>query len=61
MMPTRFKTVKLVAYAVRRRGGQLERHPYACPLPTYTLRLPDAEPQGPFDRHELIDWANEYL
>ena len=61
MQPTRFKTVKLVSYAIRRRGGRLERNPYACPLPTYTLRLPNDEPQGPFDRYELISWANQHL
>lgn len=58
-MPTRFRTIKLIAYAVRRRGGQLERQP--GDMPTYTLQLPGAEPQGPFVRSELISWANRHL
>jgi len=55
-MPTRFRTVKLVTYAIHRRGGWIERQPHA--MPTYTVKLPDADPAGPFNRKELITWAN---
>ena len=55
-MPTRFRTVKLVTYAVHRQGGWIERQPHATP--TYTVKLPDGDPAGPFNRKELITWAN---
>ena len=58
-MPVRFRTIKLVTYAIRRHGGSIERHPAA--LPTYTLQLPDCEPQGPFTRDQLLSWANQHL
>ena len=58
-MPTRFRTVKLVTYAVHRQGGWIERQPHA--MPTYTVKLPDGDPVGPFNRKELITWANIYL
>lgn len=58
-MPTRFRTVKLIAYVVRRQGGTLTRQ--NGDIPTYTLQLPDKEPRGPFNRFELINWANQYL
>lgn len=58
-MPVRFRTIKLVTYAIRRHGGFVERHPAA--LPTYTVQLPDSEPQGPFNRDQLLSWANQYL
>jgi hypothetical protein len=56
VMPTRFRTIKLVTYAVKRRGGWLDKQPHA--MPTYTVKLPDGEPVGPFNRKELITWAN---
>ena len=55
-MPTRFRTIKLVTYAVRRRGGWVDKQPHT--MPTYTVKLPDDEPVGPFNRKELITWAN---
>ena len=55
-MPVRFRTVKLIAYAVRKQGGSI-----SCQNCIYTLQLPDQEPQGPFNRHELIRWANQFL
>lgn len=55
-MPTRFRTVKLVTYAVHRHGGWVERQPHE--MPTYTVKLPDGDPAGPFNRKELITWAN---
>ena len=55
-MPTRFRTVKLVTYAVHRQGGWIERQPHV--MPTYTVKLPDGDPAGPFNRKELITWAN---
>ena len=58
-MPVRFRTVKLVSYAIRRHGGSIERQPAA--IPTYTLQLPDSEPQGPFTRDQLLSWANQHL
>ena len=53
-MPVRFRTIKLIAYAVRKQGGSI-----SCQDLTYTLHLPDREPQGPFNRHQLIRWANQ--
>lgn len=58
-MPVRFRTIKLASYAIRRRGGFIERHPDK--IPTYTLQLPDSEPQGPFTRDQLLNWANQHL
>ena len=58
-MPVRFRTVKLASYAIRRSGGSIERHPDK--IPTYTLQLPDSEPQGPFTRDQLLSWANQHL
>ena len=58
-MPVRFRTIKLVSYAIRRQGGSIERQPAA--IPTYTLQLPDSEPQGPFTRDQLLSWANQNL
>jgi len=58
-MPNRFRTVKFVKYVIRRRGGWVKRH--IDGFPTYTFQLPDADPQGPFTRFELIDWANQHL
>jgi hypothetical protein len=58
-MPTRFRTIKLVTYAVHRKGGWVEKQPHD--MPTYTVKLPDGEPAGPFNRKELITWANIYL
>ena len=58
-MPVRFRTIKLVAYAIRRQGGSIERQPAAIPI--YTLQLPDSEPQGPFTRDQLLSWANQNL
>jgi hypothetical protein len=58
-MPVRFRTIKLVAYVIRRRGGSIERH--SGTMPTYTLQLPDSEPQGPFTRDHLLSWANQHL
>ncbi len=55
-MPTRFRTIKLVTYAVHRQGGWMERQPHA--MPTYTVKLPDGDPAGPFNRKELLTWAN---
>lgn len=55
-MPTRFRTIKLVTYAIRRRGGWIERQPHAMPM--YTVKLPDGDLAGPFNRKELITWAN---
>lgn len=58
-MPQRFRTLKLIKYVIRRKGGSLQRH--IDGFPTYTLHLPNTDPQGPFTRFELIDWANQYL
>ena len=58
-MPKRFHTIKLVAFVVRRDGGQFTRHPGATP--TYTLQFPDREPRGPFTRQELLTYANHNL
>ena len=55
-MPTRFRTIKLIAYAVRKQGGSISTKDF-----TYTLHLPGAEPQGPFNRAQLISWANQHL
>lgn len=58
-MPNRFRTVKLIKYAIRRKGGWIERH--IDGFPTYTFQLPDSDTQGPFTRHELINWANQHF
>lgn len=55
-MPVRFRTIKLISYAVRKQGGTI-----SCQDFTYTLQLPGADPQGPFNRSELISWANQFL
>lgn len=55
-MPVRFRTIKLVSYAIRKRGGVLHRHPAA--MPTYTVELPELQPVGPFNRDQLLRWAN---
>ena len=58
-MPVRFRSIKLVSYAIRRHGGSIERQPDA--IPTYTLQMPNAELQGPFTRDQLLRWANQNL
>ena len=55
-MPVRFRTIKLIVYAVRKQGGSI-----TCQDCIYTLQLPDQEPQGPFNRDQLIRWANQFL
>lgn len=55
-MPTRFRTIKLIAYAVRKQGGSISSKD--C---LHTVHFPDAEPLGPFNRSELISWANQHL
>lgn len=58
-MPVRFRTIKLVSYAVRKRGGWIDKHPGA--VPSYTVQLPAEDELGPFDRNQLLSWANFYL
>jgi hypothetical protein len=55
-MPTRFRTIKLIHYAVRKMGGTISTEDFF-----YTVYLPDTEPRGPFTRDQLIRWANQYL
>jgi len=55
-MPTRFRTIKLIAYAIRKLGGTVSSE--NC---LHTVYLPNAEPRGPFTRDQLIRWANQYL
>lgn len=56
VMPVRFRTIKLINYAIRKLGGALIIQNF-----TYTLQLPGAKPQGPFNRAQLISWANQHL
>lgn len=55
-MPTRFRTIKLILYAVRKQGGTISSRD--C---LHTVYLPNAEPRGPFTRDQLIRWANQNL
>ena len=55
-MPTRFRTIKLILYAVRKLGGTISIQDFF-----YTVYLPNAEPRGPFTRDQLIRWANQNL
>jgi len=55
-MPTRFRTVKLITYAVRKLGGTISVQNFF-----YTIYLPDAEPRGPLTKDQLINWANRHL
>jgi hypothetical protein len=55
-MPVRFRTIKLILYAVRKQGGTISIQDFF-----YTVHLPDAEPKGPFTRDQLIRWANHHL
>lgn len=55
-VPVRFRTIKLVTYAVRKRGGWVDKHPGA--MPSYTVQLPNKEELGPFNRDQLLSWAN---
>ena len=58
-MPVPFRTVKIVAYVIRSRGGSLKRKNGAPP--TYTLHLPQFGEQGPFTRLQLLSWATQHL
>jgi len=55
-MPVRFRTIKLILYAVRKLGGTISTEDFF-----YTVYLPEQEPQGPFTRDQLIRWANQFL
>ena len=55
-MPVRFRTIKLILYAVRKLGGTISTQDFF-----YTVYLPEQEPQGPFTRDQLIRWANQFL
>jgi hypothetical protein len=55
-MPTRFRTIKLITYAVRKLGGTISSEDFF-----YTVYIPNAEPRGPFTRDQLIRWANQNL
>ena len=55
-MPTRFRTIKLIAYAVRKLGGSIRLQDS-----NYMVELPGRQPIGPFNRSELIAWANHNL
>lgn len=55
-MPTRFRTVRLIHYAVRKLGGTMRLQAH-----NYLVQLPGQQPAGPFDRFQLIRWANQNL
>jgi len=55
-MPTRFRTIKLITYAVRKLGGTISSE--HC---LHTVYLPEQLPAGPFTRSQLINWANRHL
>lgn len=55
-MPTRFRTIKLILYAVRKLGGTISSAD--C---LHTVYLPEQPPHGPFTRAQLISWANQHL
>ena len=55
-MPTRFRTIKLILYAVRKLGGTISTENFF-----YIVYLPEQQPQGPFTRDQLIRWANQFL
>jgi len=55
-MPTRFRTIKLITYAVRKLGGTISVQDFF-----YTVYLPEQLPAGPFTRSQLINWANRHL
>lgn len=55
-MPTRFRTIKLISYAVRKQGGTIRLQDS-----DYIVELPGRQPTGPFNRSQLISWANQHL
>ena len=55
-MPTRFRTIKLINYAIRKLGGEIRLQDSR-----YMIELPGRSTAGPFDRSELIRWANQNL
>lgn len=55
-MPVRFRTIKLITYAVRKLGGTISSE--HC---LHTVYLPEQPPAGPFTRDQLIRWANHKL
>ena len=56
VMPVRFRTIKLINYAIRKLGGTISTQDFF-----YTVYLPEQQPHGPFTRDQLIRWANHKL